>query len=380
MGFPVITFPPGCGRFARTPVPTPDRILASRLRTPAVGREVPLNANRVTIGLATVVMLVVLRLSLGCHFLYEGVWKIKNADEFSAKPFLTQAKGPLAPVFYAMVPDLDGRERLRIETMEVEEDGEKVGRKVVPCYVEAWRDLLDRSVAYYNMPDDQQAEARKILGQYVKGLDAYLTENEKEIAGYFKSLDEFEKELVGGNNGADFQQARLWDRRQALRAEAGRWIGEIERMGDSFHWTLWGKLDEDQRAKGVLDMAAVGRDRLPVPLPMVNGWSDLLDKAVTYGLTVIGLCLMLGLCTRLAALGGAAFLVSVLATQPPWPTIYPPFPEVVGHSLVVDKNFIEMVALLLLATTAAGRWGGLDWFLHRWLVRPFFSRKAPDSE
>jgi uncharacterized membrane protein YphA (DoxX/SURF4 family) len=82
------------------------------------------------------------------------------------------------------------------------------------------------------------------------------------------------------------------------------------------------------------------------------------------------LCLVLGLCTRLAALGGAAFLVSVLLTQPPWPTIYPPAPEVVGHALVVDKNFVEMVALLALATTAVGRWGGLDYFLYHWFGRP----------
>jgi hypothetical protein len=57
---------------------------------------------------ATVVMLVVLRITIGCHFLYEGVWKFNHA-EFSAEPFLTQAKGPAAPLFYAMIPDIDGR-------------------------------------------------------------------------------------------------------------------------------------------------------------------------------------------------------------------------------------------------------------------------------
>ena len=60
-------------------------------------------------------MLVVLRITIGCHFLYEGVWKFKHA-EFSAEPFLTQAKGPAAPLFYAMVHDINGRQRLKIET------------------------------------------------------------------------------------------------------------------------------------------------------------------------------------------------------------------------------------------------------------------------
>ena len=41
-------------------------------------------------------------------------------------------------------------------------------------------------------------------------------------------------------------------------------------------------------------------------------WSRIeqISFAVTYGLTAIGLCLVLGLCTRLAALGGAAFMCS----------------------------------------------------------------------
>ena len=50
------------------------------------------------IGLATVVLLVALRLALGCHFLYEGVWKIGITMSSRAEPFLTQAKGPL-PAF-----------------------------------------------------------------------------------------------------------------------------------------------------------------------------------------------------------------------------------------------------------------------------------------
>ena len=53
-----------------------------------------------------------------------GLWKIrpfekfstKHTEPFSAEPFLTQAKGPMAGFFYAMVPDIDGRQRLRIET------------------------------------------------------------------------------------------------------------------------------------------------------------------------------------------------------------------------------------------------------------------------
>jgi uncharacterized membrane protein YphA (DoxX/SURF4 family) len=90
-----------------------------------------------------------------------------------------------------------------------------------------------------------------------------------------------------------------------------------------------------------------------------------INFAVTYSLTAIGACLLLGLCTRLAALGGAAFMAFVVMTQPAFPGIYPPDSPIVGHALLVNKDFIEMVALLTIAAIGAGRWGGLDFFLCR---------------
>ena len=84
---------------------------------------------------------------------------------------------------------------------------------------------------------------------------------------------------------------------------------------------------------------------------------------VTVGLTAIGLCLILGLCTRLAALGGACFLVNVVLSQFPWPTVYPYSPDMVGHFMIFNKDGIELLILLLIAALPAGRWGGLDWFL-----------------
>ena len=61
-----------------------------------------------------------LRLTIGWHFFYEGVWKITNSDKFSAAPFLTNAKGPAAPLFYAMIPDINGEKRLALTPTEKE--------------------------------------------------------------------------------------------------------------------------------------------------------------------------------------------------------------------------------------------------------------------
>ena len=63
------------------------------------------------IGFLAVALLVVLRIAIGWHFLYEGMWKYKNPS-FSAEGFLKQARGPWAEKFHDLVPDYDGRQRL----------------------------------------------------------------------------------------------------------------------------------------------------------------------------------------------------------------------------------------------------------------------------
>lgn len=342
---------------------------------PDITRRFPLNSNSFKIGLATVVVLVILRLSLGCHFLYEGLWKIKHSDEFSARPFLTQAKGPMAPLFYSMVPDLYGRERLAIVQDEK-------GNEVITgqCYLDAWNRLKDKAIDHYQLSDDQAKEAEAILKTYENGLKTYLEENFEDIRAYFGSLDRFEAKKAGENAGAEFDQKRLWEEQAKLRGEVAGWLDQLDAMGAAYQEALWKLLDEDQRAKGALPLEAVGPEQLPVSLLLVDSRSDLIDKGVTYALTAIGFCLLVGLFTRAAAIGGGLFMISVLLTQPPLPWIYPPAPEVTGHALLVDKNFIEMVALFLVATTAVGRWGGLDAFVHRWIVAPFCSRKKKESE
>ncbi|MEE8452809.1 MAG: DoxX family protein [Thermoguttaceae bacterium] len=307
--------------------------------------------------MAAVVLLVALRMSIGCHFLYEGTWKIKNADKFSAKPFLTMAKGPAAPLFYAMVPDLDGRERLKFETNE---DGNRVFEG--ESFTSTWDKLREGTVGKYALDEKQQKQAADIFLLYSTGLEQYFKENGEDIVAHFGSLDRFEAMKAAGTDGSDYKKERIWDEQQKLRGEVGKWLGAIDKMGEDYQSALWmGVLSPEQRAQG--------------DLPVATTFGDFLDFAVTYGLTAIGFCLMLGLCTRFACLGGAAFLISVLLTQPPWPTIYPHAPPVAGHAMVIDKNFIEMVALLLLASTAVGRWGGLDYFVENYVIGLWNSSK-----
>ncbi len=184
------------------------------------------------------------------------------------------------------------------------------------------------------------------------------------------SLDRFENDPERDQD-APFQKQRRWDRMMELRQEADKWIKDIEGQERAYAQSLYSLLDDGQKHRGLV----------------TSSWNPFqwdrmkqIDFAVTFALTAIGLCLMLGFCTPLAALGGACFMCFVVLTQPAFPTIYPPDPHVVGHSLLINKDFIEMLALLVVAATRAGRWGGLDVFVSRWIIRPFFSRKSPKTK
>jgi uncharacterized membrane protein YphA (DoxX/SURF4 family) len=307
-------------------------------------------------------MLVILRLSLGCHFLYEGVWKFTH-PEFSAEPFLTEAKGPAAPLFYAMIDDIDGRRRLQVArdakggVLLRDEDGAPTQE-----YLVKWEAMKTRFVKKYQLKNEQVAAADLLGKQYEDSLRSYLADNAEEIAAYFGNLERFQAEKARGDNDTPYNKKRAWDKQQELRKQVKGWTAELDGMTERFKAGLWRLLDSDQRILGYPG----------------SGWNPLewtrteqINAGVTYGLTAIGACLMLGFFTRLAALGGAAFMAFVVATQPSWPTIYPPSPPVVGHALLINKDFVEMIALLTLATTAAGRWGGLDFFIHRWFVAPW---------
>lgn len=93
-----------------------------------------------------------------------------------------------------------------------------------------------------------------------------------------------------------------------------------------------------------------------------------------WGLTVVGLLLMLGLFTRLASLGGMAFVLLFYLATPPWVGYFYALPSE-GSYLIVNKNLVELCALLVILMTGSGRFAGLDRILHRLLARS--PRPAP---
>ena len=122
---------------------------------------------------------------------------------------------------------------------------------------------------------------------------------------------------------------------------SSRWV-----LKDAFHWIL----------------------AHPAALRVV----DLLNMA---GLTLIGLCLFLGLLSRVSSLAGMLLLASYYASYPPLPNF--DFGSVhEGTYLLVDKNLVEFFALFVLAVIPTGKTAGLDRLLARRRARRALRRQT----
>lgn len=124
-----------------------------------------------------------------------------------------------------------------------------------------------------------------------------------------------------------------WTARPFL--EGSRWI-----FGDLFRWMISG-----------------------------NTGMWIIDTINAYGLTIIGLALILGIFTRIALWSGIALLVSYYLAYPPFGGFSYGAPSE-GSYLIVNKNLIEILAMILLAVTNSGRYFGLD------MLR---KKKAPEN-
>jgi uncharacterized membrane protein YphA (DoxX/SURF4 family) len=94
---------------------------------------------------------------------------------------------------------------------------------------------------------------------------------------------------------------------------------------------------------------------------MVSGDTGMwiIDTANAYGLTLIGLALILGIFTRLALWSGVTLLLMYYLAYPPFGGFSYGAPSE-GSYLIVNKNLIELFAMILLALTESGQLFGLD--------------------
>ena len=99
---------------------------------------------------------------------------------------------------------------------------------------------------------------------------------------------------------------------------------------------------------------------------------DTVNLVTMWGLTIVGALLMLGLFTRLASLGGIGFILLFYLANPPFVGYFYSLPSE-GSYLIVNKNLVELCALIVILLSGSGRFAGLDRIIHRM----FRGRRAP---
>lgn len=163
-----------------------------------------------------------------------------------------------------------------------------------------------------------------------------------EIAYYKELVARYEAGMAKANqkyqwDHLDRQWAELQQKRQKV-------VGPVKALDAELRDTAEKLLSLDQLQAGPVPEP-------PSPVGQIN-WRTM------WGLTVIGILLMVGFLTRPAALGGAALLTLFYLAVPPWPGV----PEIPGpeHNFIVNKVFVEMAALLAIAALPTGRWFGVD--------------------
>ena len=87
-----------------------------------------------------------------------------------------------------------------------------------------------------------------------------------------------------------------------------------------------------------------------------------------WGLTAVGLGLILGCFTRLASAAGLLMILLFYLCNPPFVGYFYSIPTE-GSYLVVNKNLVEAAALAVVLVTDSGRYAGLDRICHRLLGR-----------
>jgi thiosulfate dehydrogenase [quinone] large subunit len=94
------------------------------------------------------------------------------------------------------------------------------------------------------------------------------------------------------------------------------------------------------------------------------------NVCVTYGLIFAGICLLLGLFTRLGCVIGIGLLCLFYVSMPPWGWV--PQPGTESNYFLVNKNVVEALGLIVVLAFPTGRFIGLDAVLY-----PMFGKHLP---
>jgi uncharacterized membrane protein YphA (DoxX/SURF4 family) len=262
-------------------------------------------------------------------------------------------------------------------------------------------------------PEQLRQRAEVTLQQQKDNLVHWLLTGKKKVKKTFpsgtveveettpKRVEEYREQVarvraMQDENQRAFGHDVLKDKLRSAKADVARIRNELlrelaEKTAD-MKKALDDTLPAPLKALGPVPDLVVKRPGTIIPDRAASFWAwagaqrpvDWIDLVTRWGLTLVGAGLLLGLFTRTACVAGAAFLLLFYLTMPPFPGL-PENLRTEGHYLFVNKNLIEMLALLALATTRSGRWAGLDGLLYclnpwRWRrSRRALARQTPNG-
>jgi len=299
---------------------------------------------------------------------FAGAWEKHQNHKFTSEPFLKQAKGPLAPFYQSGVPDVHDFRRLveqpRKQTPPPEaktddpDDVKKAGEEALGLKKEPYQQWQEQIVrdwgrtqqavsSHFGFDDDQKKEAGKLLQYYEGKLDSYLNTHGNDLAAFRHDLYLQQPEQQRKRFLPEPVVNENQDQRRAKALEVRQWVADT---GDQFRTELVRLATEpQQKSYGELEVPRTSLEKF--------------DQFLIYTHMAIGFCLLVGLLTRLASFGAAAFLLTVVASQPPW--VEGSLSWVSGPQAVMYQ-MILMLACVVLMTSGAGRWAGLDYFFCNW--------------
>jgi uncharacterized membrane protein YphA (DoxX/SURF4 family) len=391
-----------------------------------------------------VFFLLALRLSIGWHFLFEGLHKVhthvhgpseSNARAFSSEPYFKVAPGPVGAEMRRQFLDVTA---VVADRVAKQKDLTAAAFDALPLAEQA--ELCPASVSFVlvNIPGEKVVAAiRAEAAADKKAIDAAEKKSLADIDAEAVAFPKMTKEQVASYKEAAKQKAaKAREAADKLAATAGELVPKrIMNARAAYAAWVYGAEGRDTTVKfisGAAPLSAPARlahlDRLRAALAeeenklradLGNGMGiesksvaelrtaivaaesalakdaddfvaelrkslgedgkddparpksrgQLMDQVTMWFLVVTGACLMAGLFTPLWCLLGTGFLVMTYLAHPPFPW-YPLPPNTEGNPLFINKNVIEAIALLTIASFPTGRWLGLDALLCKLFCKP----------
>ena len=361
----------------------------------------------------TICFLILLRLAIGWHFLVEGWYKVQSkylvgvtatSKPFSSAGYFREAPGPLgrAVRHYEGDPDDVALSRLVVAPLPPDEDPAtaKPHLRVPPGLDKEWDDYLARFTKHYELTADQAKQAKDKLRQakaavvgwrsYVPPEDPSLRDKDSRFASMTTEqtrtfpTGEVKRRMSMGERVAEYR-AKVADLRDITEHKMYAFGKDVEGArlrtikGDiaKLRAGLMADLDrQSEQLKADLDKVLTPEQKGAGPVPAVepNRIIEMVDAVTPWMLCAIGVMLLVGLFSRLGAFAGAVFLLMTVLAVPALPWLPAAGPSE-GNYLFVNKNVIELLALLVLAGVPTGRWFGIDAILY-WIWTAIRGKKA----